>query len=196
MNFLGEAEGEIVSTICSQCGESFEPSDVVTIKGLPVCATCKPFFLKKIQEGDTSVTGFIYKGFWIRFVADWLDAIILGIIFQTVNMFLTLQKVQNISDPLSMLSIFSLSFSIKFLMNLTYYVFFNGKYGATPGKMAIGAKIVNTDGSPISYTKAFARFFAEMLSAAILLIGYIMAAFDSQKRALHDRICGTLVIKK
>lgn len=189
-------KGETVSITCSQCGESFEPSDLVMIKGLPVCATCKPFFLKKIQEGDTSVTGFIYKGFWIRLVADWLDAIILGIIFQAVNMLLTFRTAQNVTDPLSMLSIFSISFSIKFLMNITYYVFFNGKYGATPGKMAIGAKIVNTDGSPISYTKAFARFFAEMLSAFILMIGYIMAAFDSQKRALHDRICGTLVIKK
>ena len=181
---------------CSQCGESFDPSDVVTIKGLPVCAACKPFFLKKIQEGDTSVTGFIYKGFWIRFVADMIDAFLLGILFQFVNMFITIPTFETMTDPFSVLSIFSLSISIKFLMNISYYVFFNGKYGATPGKMVIGAKIVNTDGSPISYTKAFARFFAEMLSAFILLVGYIMAAFDGQKRALHDRICNTLVIRK
>jgi uncharacterized RDD family membrane protein YckC len=34
-----------------------------------------------------------------------------------------------------------------------------------------------------------------MLSAMILYIGYIMAGFDSQKRALHDMICDTRVIQ-
>ncbi|MGA1844250.1 MAG: RDD family protein [bacterium] len=181
---------------CSQCGEMFEASDIVTIKGLPVCGTCKPFFLKKIQEGDTSVTGFVYKGFWIRFVADWFDGFLLGILFQTMNLFITIPTAESISDPLYFFSILSLSFSFLFIMTIVYYVFFNGRYGATPGKMLIGAKIVNTDGTPISYKKAFARFFAEMLSGLILNIGYIMAAFDSEKRALHDRICETLVVKK
>ena len=180
---------------CSQCGEAFEPSDIVNIKGLPVCGACKPFFLKKIQEGDTRVIGFEYRGFWIRLVAELIDGFILWIISQFINMFLTFQVAETVTDPLLILSILSISVSINFMISLFYYVFFNGKYGATPGKMAIGAKIVNTDGTPISYLKAFARFFAEMLSFAILLIGYIMAAFDSQKRALHDRICGTIVIK-
>jgi uncharacterized RDD family membrane protein YckC len=170
---------------------------VVTIKGLSVCGACKPFFLKRIQEGDTSVTGFVYKGFWIRYLAELLDGIILGIIFQVANLFITVPPYETVPlNPFSVLSMFSLSLSVNLMINISYYVFFNGKYGATPGKMVIGAKIVNTDGSPISYTKAFARFFAEMLSAFILGIGYIMAAFDSQKRALHDRICNTLVIKK
>ena len=185
-----------MSDTCSQCGESFDPSDLVIIKGFPVCASCKPFFLKKIQEGDRNVTGIVYKGFWIRFVADMIDAFLVGILFQFVNMFITIPTFETVNDPFSILSILSLSVSIKFLMNISFYVFFNGKYGATPGKMVIGAKIVNTDGSPISYTKAFARFFAEMLSTFIFFIGYIMAAFDSQKRALHDRICNTLVIRK
>ena len=184
-----------MSISCSQCGESFDPSDIVNIKGLPVCASCKPFFLKRIQEGDTRVIGFEYRGFWIRLVAEMIDGFILWIISQFINMLFTLQMAETVTDPFLILSIFSISFTINFIISLTYYVFFNGKYGATPGKMAIGAKIVNTDGTPISYTKAFARFFAEMLSAFILSIGYIMAAFDSQKRALHDRICGTLVIK-
>jgi uncharacterized RDD family membrane protein YckC len=184
-----------MSITCTQCGKSFDPSDVVTIKGFPVCILCKPLLLKKIQEGDTSLTGFVYKGFWIRGVAEVIDALILGITSQSVDIFFKFLGFGNIINPFSPFSIFSFSVSIKFLINITYYVIFNGRYGATPGKMVIGAKIVNTDGSPISYTKAFARFFAEMLSGFIFGIGYIMAAFDSQKRALHDRICSTLVIK-
>ncbi|MGA1865504.1 MAG: RDD family protein [bacterium] len=184
-----------MSITCTQCGQSFDPSDVVTIKGFPVCISCKPLLLKKLQEGDMSFTGFVYKGFWIRGVADGLDALILGIAAQFIDIFIRSLGFETVTDPFSAFSIFSLAISIKFLINITYYVFFNGRYGATPGKMVIGAKIVNTDGSPISYTKAFARFFAEMLSGFIFGIGYLMAAFDSQKRALHDRICSTFVIK-
>ena len=43
---------------------------------------------------------------------------------------------------------------------------------------------------------AFGRHFAKYLSAMILLIGYIMAAFDDQRRTLHDRICETRVVRK
>ena len=40
------------------------------------------------------------------------------------------------------------------------------------------------------------RFLAEIVSALIFYIGYIMIAFDDQKRALHDRLCNTRVIRK
>ena len=46
------------------------------------------------------------------------------------------------------------------------------------------------------YARALGRYFAKILSAAICGIGYIMAAFDEEKRALHDRICNTRVITK
>jgi uncharacterized RDD family membrane protein YckC len=71
-----------------------------------------------------------------------------------------------------------------------------GKYGATPGKMALGLRIVSSSGEPVTYVKALARFFAEMVSAIICYIGYIMAAFDEQRKALHDQICDTRVIRK
>ena len=39
--------------------------------------------------------------------------------------------------------------------------------------------------------------FAEMLSSLTLGIGYIMVAFDDEKRGLHDRdICDTRVVRK
>ena len=97
-------------------------------------------------------------------------------------------------DKISSMQVFTQIISI--IIHISYYVYFNGKYGATLGKMAIGARIVNSDGTPISYAKAFGRFFAEILSGLILGIGYIMAAFDDKKRALHDQICNTLVVNK
>lgn len=77
-----------------------------------------------------------------------------------------------------------------------YTIFFNGRYGATPGKMACKLRVVTADGQPIGYGRATGRFFAEILSGIICNIGYIIAAFDDQKRSLHDHICSTRVIRK
>ena len=82
------------------------------------------------------------------------------------------------------------------VLQVIYTTFFVGKFGGTPGKLALGLRIIRADGSRVSYGRAFGRFFAEILSGLILDIGYIMAAFDDEKRSLHDRICDTRVVFK
>jgi len=82
------------------------------------------------------------------------------------------------------------------VLNMGYSIFFIGKYGATPGKMACKIKVITAEGGPVTYGRATGRFFAEMLSGIICYIGYIMVGFDEEKRALHDRICNTRVIYK
>jgi uncharacterized RDD family membrane protein YckC len=69
------------------------------------------------------------------------------------------------------------------------------KLGATPGKMALGLKVVRPGGGPVSLGRAVGRYFAKMLSYIILCIGYIIIGFDSEKRGVHDMICDTRVIK-
>jgi uncharacterized RDD family membrane protein YckC len=61
--------------------------------------------------------------------------------------------------------------------------------------MAMGLKLVRSDGSGLSYGRIVGRYFSEWISGLIFCIGYIMVAFDEQKRGLHDRICDTRVIK-
>jgi uncharacterized RDD family membrane protein YckC len=75
-----------------------------------------------------------------------------------------------------------------------YEVYFLSAHGATPGKMAMGLKVIRADGGALPPMLALARHFAEWVSAVIFLIGYMMAGFDQEKRALHDRICDTRVI--
>jgi uncharacterized RDD family membrane protein YckC len=55
---------------------------------------------------------------------------------------------------------------------------------------------VTATGGKVSYPRALGRFFAKILSSLICLIGFIIAGFDSEKRALHDRICDTRVVFK
>ena len=81
-------------------------------------------------------------------------------------------------------------------MAATYEGLFVYKLGATPGKMVLGLRVVRPDGGPVSLGRAVGRYFAKMLSAIIMLIGFIMAGFDREKRALHDMLVDTRVIKK
>jgi hypothetical protein len=50
--------------------------------------------------------------------------------------------------------------------------------------------------SPGSFGRAVGRHFAKYLSGLILYLGYVMVAFTSQKRGLHDYIAGTLVLRR
>lgn len=54
-------------------------------------------------------------------------------------------------------------------------------------------QVTNEDGSTISILKSLGRYFAYILSALILMIGFMMAGWTERKRALHDYICQTVV---
>jgi uncharacterized RDD family membrane protein YckC len=56
--------------------------------------------------------------------------------------------------------------------------------------------VVTPDGDRIGYIKAFVRYVGKVVSWIILGIGFIMAAFDGEKRALHDRMCETRVVRE
>jgi uncharacterized RDD family membrane protein YckC len=65
---------------------------------------------------------------------------------------------------------------------------------ATLGKLALAIKVITLDGGRIGFWRATLRTIAKYLSAAILMIGFIMAGLTRRKQALHDYIAGTLVI--
>jgi len=67
---------------------------------------------------------------------------------------------------------------------------------ATLGKMALGIIVTDYEGKGISFGRATGRQFARIISALILLIGYIMAGFTEKKQALHDMIAECLVVVK
>jgi uncharacterized RDD family membrane protein YckC len=180
---------------CSVCGVAYPDSDLIQYGDAKICASCKPAFFQRLKEGAALPMEMRYAGFWKRVGAKIIDGIILYIVNIALsfalglNLFATKRTAEEI--PLAMILM-----AVQYIIYFGYEVFFIGKYGATPGKMAIGIKIVNADGSKVSYLKAFGRIFANILSALILGIGYIMVAFDDEKRALHDRICNTRVIMK
>lgn len=82
------------------------------------------------------------------------------------------------------------------LIIIGYNVLLNGQFGATLGKFAVGARIVNTDGSPIGFGKALLRWLAMIVTNITLGIGFLIVAFRRDKRALHDLIAGTKVVSR
>jgi uncharacterized RDD family membrane protein YckC len=182
--------------VCAECGNTFVQDDLVTIAGASVCAGCKPLYVQRMREGAMLPNTFHYAGFWIRFVARMIDGLILGALGMAVQMGLLGMSFGAGARPGEFdLARIALSTIIGLAIGLAYAVFFLGKFGATPGKMAVGVRVIRADGTPITYGRAAGRFFAEYLSMLILYIGFIMAGFDSEKRALHDHICDTRVVK-
>lgn len=185
---------------CAECGNLFPADETIRYGDVRVCANCKPAFLQKIQEGAAINTGALnYAAFGPRFLAFFLDGIIIFVFNQVVNLavlgvgatvFAQSGHRPGVSMGLSM-------FVMVFLLagNICYEVILVGTYGATLGKMALKMKVVTADGGRISYARSFGRYFAKMLSSFTCLIGFIIAAFDNpQRRALHDHICNTRVV--
>ncbi len=185
--------------VCIECNGVFDINDMVPYAGTHVCATCKPLLFQRIKEGVPLPSQLSYGGFWIRFGAKFVDGLILGaaaLVVSVPTMMLTFAALEGDVDPVLANVLQWIANIVNTVIGTTYTTYFVGRFGATPGKMACGLRVIRPDGAKVTYLRAFARHFAEMLSAWTLLIGYIMAAFDDEKRALHDRICDTRVVRK
>ncbi len=187
---------------CTDCGRTFLADEMVAYEGYHICADCKPVFFQRIREGDSYRGALRYAGFWIRFAARLLDGIILGIVGIPLNILQSSmlgQPMFSMETPefdgryAAIVAIFSV---LSVVIAVVYESYFIGRFAATPGKMVLGLRVVRGDGSPVSYKRAIGRYFAIWLNYFTLLIGFVMAAFDGQKRALHDHICDTRVVHK
>jgi uncharacterized RDD family membrane protein YckC len=129
-----------------------------------------------------------YSGFWRRFVAYVIDNILLSVIFWLLALVLG-----GIAGDGGVIGAYILG-AIGWLV---YYAAMESSTSqATVGKIALGIQVTDLEGNRISFGKALGRNLAKILSALILYIGFIMAAFTAKKQALHDMIAGTLVVKK
>ena len=156
-------------SLCPSCGR-FTSSDA------KFCGYCRYQF-----GAHTPGAGeFVYAGFWIRFLAWIIDSIILFGVNIVIGLFIT--------NTLN-------AFVVELFLGAVYSIGFWLGQGATPGKMAVGIKVVMANGDPMELGPACLRYFGYLLSGLILGIGYLMIAFSAEKRGLHDNIAGTIVIK-
>ncbi len=140
----------------------------------------------------TGATG--YGGFWLRVVAYIIDAILLNIASTVISLVVGGGSML-MPDP----TVDDIDFTgqgITLVIGWLYFALLeSSERGATVGKMAVGLRVVTDQGKRLGFGHATGRYFAKIISAIILGIGFIMVAFTERKRGLHDMIAGTLVVK-
>jgi uncharacterized RDD family membrane protein YckC len=139
------------------------------------------------MEVEAPVRELRYAGFWIRFLAVILDTIALQAFFVLMNIIIGV----SIMSPSAEVQV------IQSLLGIVYYIVLTVYGGQTLGKMIVGIQVIRVDLQPNQWGHIIIRELpGKIVSALILLIGYLMAAFDPQKRALHDRMASTVVVWK
>ena len=150
-------------------------------------------------------------GFWIRFVASFLDTLFIalpvGILIYFIsdgNWFDFAQYQQNIQMAMSgnthaldnqPKTSFTWELIFEFSVLILTVIFWDNWQGATPGKKFLHVKIVDAQtGKNITNKQALTRSLAYIPSLLLFGIGFLMVAFRKDKRGLHDLIAGTAVI--
>jgi uncharacterized RDD family membrane protein YckC len=184
---------------CTECGKDFPEGEMLQYENAWVCAACKPVFFQRIKEGVATKGSLRYASIGSRFLAILIDGFIMVFAMGIVIFVPFLLVASWVVSPGKTVGdqswVMVLMMILVYGLPPLYEIIFIGKYGATPGKMAMKIKVVRPDGGRISYARSTGRYFAKILSGMILYIGYLMAFWDDEKCALHDRICQTRVVK-
>jgi uncharacterized RDD family membrane protein YckC len=190
---------------CGECGRAGPADEFARFGDLLICPDCKNNYAQKLREGVAHTAPMPFAGFWVRVVAWLIDSIILMVVGSIVNFallgsFINLPRMQPGVSPDAAFGAMAGMLGVVYLVNLviacSYESFFiSSSLSATPGKLALDLKVLRPNGARVSLGRAVGRYFSKILSGLILLIGFIMVGFDSQKRGLHDMISDTRVIK-
>jgi len=140
---------------------------------------------------DRADARFDYAGFWQRAVAlliDWLIVVVIAMPIIVVSFgadYFSLDPVRRSGDLVIAALVGAL------IIGFWRYC------GATPGKLAVGIKIVDaaTGGAPTTM-RLVIRLLCYFVSALPFCLGFLWAAFDRRKQGWHDKIAGTVVIQE
>ena len=152
-----------------------------------------------------------YAGFWRRAGAHLVDLMLWWFIWQVLvgvvgmkyfpeAMAITAKGPGYQAKPeelILLLRFMGAVFAIGAVWAVVYDAFFMLRFAATPGKLLCGLRVVQTDGRPLGLTRIVIRTLTKGLAGIPTLgIGFLVVAFDEQKRGLHDFFSGTRVVKK
>lgn len=126
-----------------------------------------------------------------RLLAAFFDLLILGIIgvgilFSSVRVLDAhyLQLLRNLPLPFA---------AVFMLVSMAYYVYFTGSSGQTIGKMIMKIRVVSEEGERVTFLKAWLRWCGYIISAAVLLLGFLWIVFDPSNQGWHDKLARTRV---
>ena len=174
---------------CQSCGHNLQTQSVNTAPDNVISQSYGRDYSQNYIQGHGQMgvhpgygTGYMleYAGFLRRLAALAVDFILLSIVFSILNWLLGS----------------GLANFIFFFAGAAYFILLESSpQQGTIGKKLMRIRVTDINGQQISTTQAAIRYFSKIISAVILYIGFIMAAFTKQKQGLHDIIAKTLVIK-
>jgi uncharacterized RDD family membrane protein YckC len=134
-----------------------------------------------------------YAGFWIRVWASVIDTVLLGVLMYPALTAIYGDAYWEGTDFIRGPA----DFLISWVLPAIAVVWFWMARQATPGKMAIGARIVdaNTGNNP-STTQLIVRYLGYFVSAIPLCLGIFWVGFDARKQGWHDKLARTVVVRK
>jgi uncharacterized RDD family membrane protein YckC len=119
-------------------------------------------------------------GFWRRFAGAFIDGILLGIVSFIIRAAVSAGA----------------SSGLGLLIGLVYYTAMIGSdRGQTVGQMAMGIRVIDFNtGGPIGYGRAFIRWLVSIISAIVLLLGFLWMLWDKEKQCWHDKAANDVVV--
>lgn len=177
------AANDEAAAVCAECGVMLQP------------AVADPHRAEPAYPGPATRAS--YAGFWKRFAALIIDSIILNIVLNLVGLAIigsSVFSMRGSSVESGRVAAFSI---VSLVVQWLYYTLMeSSSTRATVGKMALGIVVTDLQGKRVSFGRANGRYWGKIVSAIILLIGFLMAAFSEKKQALHDKLADTLVVNK
>jgi uncharacterized RDD family membrane protein YckC len=118
------------------------------------------------------------SGFWRRFAAAFIDGLVLGVVSEILKVIFG-----------------TAGTGLGLLISLAYFTYFHGTTGQTPGDAALSIRVIDLQtGEPIGYSRALIRWLVSIVSAVVLLIGYLWMIWDGEKQTWHDKAAGSVVV--
>ena len=148
-----------------------------------------------------------YGGFWLRAWAFLVDALLLALLVWLLRLAAGAIFEQALSTTVldakgETFAYYSAVHSLGrdatgLLLPLLYFTLMEGVgIGATLGKRLSGIQVVRADGRPAGLLRALARNLAKPFSFGLCCGGVLIAAWTARKRALHDWIGATWVVRR
>jgi uncharacterized RDD family membrane protein YckC len=127
-----------------------------------------------------------------RLQAGAIDALLLGSLYAVVVYFTS--RAAHVQVP-GLLAAWPWLAGYLAFLGFAYAAYFSGTTGQTVGKIAVGLRVVDTSGQPPGYLRALARSVVGAAGTAVAGLGLLPMAFDPARRAFHDRLFSTRVVR-
>jgi len=201
---------------CPKCGKETDTSGkFCQWCGADVGTPVPPKAVVRVEEEEVEVEPTVgnYAGLGRRFFAFVIDAILLLILISIAAAFFNLLRgaqdvyfilVQHAPitsltpEGTSLAAYLTILASVGVLFVIIPWLYFAGfessRGMATPGKTMLNIVVADKDGNRISFARATIRHFVKYISAAIILIGFIMIGLTKKRQGLHDKAADCLVL--